>query len=621
MTIARWLHLIGLSTSSYLALGQCDRWQQRINCDLAVELDVRSHRFTGTEKLVYQNNSPDTLRQLFFHLYFNAFKPGSEMDVRSRTIVDPDSRVGDRIVGLDASEVGDLHCSGMMQDGRPMLSEELGTILRVILAKPLLPKKSTTISFDLKGQVPLQIRRSGRDSKEGIAYSMTQWFPKVAVYDHQGWHADPYVGREFYGDWGDYNVRLTLDSSFTVAASGELMNSAEIGHGYAPRTRSQKRTDGKLTWNFKALNVHDFAWAADPDYKHTTAQVPGGPLLHFIYQDDPKLEALWKDLPGYMVKSFQYMSSHFGAYPYPHFTFAQGGDGGMEYPNMTLITGDRQLGSLVGTSVHESIHNWYYGMLASDEGSYPWMDEGFTEYASSEVMVHLFPGSQKERVHADATSAYLQLASSDMHEPMSTHADHFRTNRGYGSTAYSKGEFFLDQLGYVIGDSLLHQGLLRYYSACRFKHPEPIDVQRVMEKQSGLQLDWYFDEWINTTRELDYAISSVFGRSDSTFITLSRNGEMLMPVDVSVTDITGSSRMYSVPLSLMLGSRQKELEKADFQTLRPWNWTSPEYTFAIPRSMSTIKAITVDPQMRMPDMKRENDQVILEPASEGFIRH
>ena len=620
MSSARWLLLSGLFASSCIANGQCDRWQQRITCDLAVDLDVLSHKFTGTERLVYQNNSPDTLKQLFFHLYFNAFKPGSEMDVRSRTIADPDGRVGDRIVALGATEVGDLHCSGMMQDGRPVLSEELGTILRVVLTKPLLPKKSTTISFDLKGQVPLQIRRSGRDSKEGIAYSMTQWFPKVAVYDHQGWHADPYVGREFYGEWGDYNVRLTLDSSFTVAASGELMNSAEIGHGYATRTKPQKRTDGKLTWSFKALNVHDFAWAADPDYKHVTAQVPGGPLLHFIYQNDPKLEALWKELPGYMVKNFQYMSSHFGAYPYPHFTFAQGGDGGMEYPNMTLITGDRQLGSLVGTSVHESIHNWYYGMLASDEGSYPWMDEGFTEYASSEVMVHLFPGSQKERVHADATSAYLQLASSELHEPMSTHADHFRTNRGYSGTAYSKGEFFLDQLGYVIGDSVLHQGLLRYYSVCRFKHPEPIDVQRVMEKQSGLQLDWYFDEWINTTRELDYAVSAVFGRNDSTFITLSRNGEMLMPVDVSVTDITGASRSYSIPLSLMLGSRREKSGIVGSQTLRPWMWTAPEYTFTIPRSMSTIQSITVDPQMRLPDMKRENDQLVLEPGSEGFMR-
>ena len=231
---------------SFASFAQCDRWQQKIQCDLFIDLNAKSHRFVGTEKLIYQNNSPDTLTQLYFHLYFNAFKPGSEMDVRSRTIADPDQRVGDRIAQLDSSQVGDLHCSQLMQDGKSISQEEFGTILRVRLAKPLLPKKSTTITFDFNGQVPLQIRRSGRDNQEGIAFSMTQWFPKVAVYDHQGWHADPYVAREFYGEWGDYDVRIAIDSSFTIAASGSLVNADEIGHGYATRKKSQKANAGKL---------------------------------------------------------------------------------------------------------------------------------------------------------------------------------------------------------------------------------------------------------------------------------------------------------------------------------------------------------------------------------------
>ncbi|HEX2617531.1 MAG TPA: M1 family metallopeptidase, partial [Flavobacteriales bacterium] len=350
------------SILSLTAFAQCDGWQQRIRCALDVDLDVRSHRFTGTEELVYQNNSPDTLRQVYFHLYFNAFKPGSEMDVRSRTIKDPDPRVMDRISKLKPEEVGDLQCTKVLQDGKPTRLEPLGTILRVSLAKPVLPGKRTTLLIDFNGQVPLQIRRSGRDNAEGVAFSMTQWYPKVAAYDRHGWHPDPYVGREFYGEWGDFDVHLTLDSSYTVAASGALKNATEVGHGYAARTK-QKRTDGKLTWHFEAPNVHDFAWAADPAYVHTTAQVPNGPLLHFFYKDDPDIQAVWEQLPAYMVKNFTYMATHFGAYPYPHFSFVQGGDGGMEYPNLTLITGKRKLGSLVGTSVHESIHNWYYGML------------------------------------------------------------------------------------------------------------------------------------------------------------------------------------------------------------------------------------------------------------------
>lgn len=614
------LLISGLAFLHLSSFAQCDRWQQRITCDMSVDLDVKSHRFTGEQVLVYQNNSPDTLRQLFFHLYFNAFKPGSEMDVRSRTIADPDQRVGARIAALKPEEQGDLRCMDMLQDGKPVQLEPLGTILRVRLAKPILPRKSSRISFKFTGQVPVQIRRSGRNSAEGIAYSMTQWYPKVAAYDHQGWHADPYVGREFYGEWGDFGVRITLDSSFTIAATGELTNAAEIGHGYAARTRTQKRTDGKLTWVFKAKNVHDFGWSADPDYKHVTAQVTGGPLLHFIYENKPELETLWKELPGYMVRNFQFMAEHFGAYPYPHFTFAQGGDGGMEYPNLTLITGGRKLGSLVGTSVHESVHNWYYGMLASDEGSYPWLDEGFTEYASSEVMRDLFPNSGTDRVHADAVNAYRALAESAEHEPMSTHADHFTTNRGYGSTAYSKGEFFVDQLGYVIGDSTLHQGLLRYYNTCRFKHPEPIDVQRIMEKQSGLQLDWYFDEWINSTRTLDFAVSAVMGRNDSTFITIERKGGMIMPVDVLVSDAQDRTTLHHIPLSLMLGARTEKPVGGEVRTQPPWAWTTPTYTFGIPGNIASLRSVTIDPDGRMPDARPEDNDVLLEPGTQGLIR-
>lgn len=603
----------------FLLHAQCDRWQQRITCDIAVDLDVRTHRFVGSEKLVYTNNGPDTLRTMFFHLYFNAFRPGSEMDVRSRTIADPDERVGDRIAALEPLQMGELRCADMLQDGKPVTLEHIGTILKVSLAKPILPGKTTTLNFSFNGQVPVQIRRSGRDNAEGIAYSMTQWYPKVAAYDHHGWHADPYVGREFYGEWGDHRVAITLDSTYTLAATGDLMNAAEIGHGYAPRTKAQKGMGGRLRWVFEAKNVHDFAWAADPDYKHVTAQVPDGPMLHFFYEDKEELETVWKELPAYMVKSFQFMRDRFGAYPYKQFTFAQGGDGGMEYPNLTLLTGKRRLGSLVGTSVHESVHNWYYGLLASDEGSYPWMDEGFTEYAGSEVMQHLF-GTEGDP-HLDSYKGYYALAAKgEAHEPMSTHADHYTTNFAYGATSYSKGEMFLHQLGTVIGDRTVHEGLLRYYDACRFKHPEPIDVQRVMEKQSGLQLDWYFDEWINTTRRTDYAITGVMGRNDSTFITLANKGLMLMPVDVQVNLRNGEGTLYHIPLSLTLGSKPAGSEPYPFTVLAPWLWTHPEYTFAVPLPLAHIASIRLDPTTRVADLDRENDELVLPEGATGILR-
>ena len=216
-------------------------------------------------------------------------------------------------------------------------------------------------------------------------------------------------------------------------------------------------------------------------------------------------------------------------------------------------------------------------------------------------------------------NGFEQMAEGANHEPMSVHADHFLTNNGYNSTAYSKGEFFLDQLGYVIGDSALHEGLLRYYAACRFKHPEPIDVQRSMEKQTGLQLDWYFDEWINTTRKIDYSVSGVMQRNDSTFITLERKGEMLMPVDVAVTDNKGGEQLFHIPLSLMLGAKPDAAH--EFTVLPAWQWTDPSYSFGLPVIMGAIDRITIDPLMRMADMDRTNDQLILAPGTQGVINH
>lgn len=617
----RTLLTLPAALAASLISAQCDGWQQRIRCDLDVELDVRTHRITGTERLHYWNNSPDTLREMFFHLYFNAFKPGSEMDVRSRTIDDPDPRVMDRIAKLSPEEMGDLSCTSVRQQGRSLKMEPLGTVLRVWLGQPLPPGRSTVLDLAFQGQVPLQIRRSGRNNAEGVAYSMTQWYPKVAAYDRRGWHADPYVGREFYGEWGDYDVRITLDSTFTVAATGVLANAREVGHGYARKTRQQKRNDGKLTWHFKAPKVHDFAWAADPAYVQTTAQVPNGPLLRFFRKDDPSTAEAWSQLPGYMVRAVEHMNQHFGQYPWPEYSFVQGGDGGMEYLLLTLITGQRRLGSLVGVSVHELVHSWYYGALASDELSYPWMDEGFTEYAGTEVMRTLFPQLAKDRAHADAVKAYLDLASSEFHEPMSVEADHFATNRGYSGTAYSKGEFFLDQLGAVIGDSTLHRGLRRYFKACAFKHPEPIDVQRAMEKESGLELGWYFNEWINTTRTLDYAVHAVECRGDTTMITLERKGSMLMPVDVAVKERDGSTSCFNIPLSLMLGARTEQPEGSLWSTLPPWPWTHPFYTFRIYTPGGLPVHVELDPYGRSGDADRDNDLQVASPDPREDMDH
>src|ERR1041385_2594237 len=216
-------------------------WQQRVEYTMNVSMNVSSHQFDGDQKLVYYNNSPDTLSKVFYHLYFNAFQPGSMMDVRSRNISDPDRRVLDRISKLKDNEIGYQHVASLKQDGKDLNYKVNGTVLEVTLAKPILPKGKSVFEMKFNGQVPTQIRRSGRDNREGISYSMTQWYPKMAEYDFQGWHAYQYVAREFHGVWGDFDVKITMDPKYMIAGTGKLKNPDKIGYGYE-KARSEEHT-------------------------------------------------------------------------------------------------------------------------------------------------------------------------------------------------------------------------------------------------------------------------------------------------------------------------------------------------------------------------------------------
>lgn len=598
-----WILLFFLPSSVF---AQNYRWQQKVDYSMDINMDVNTHRFTGTQKLIYTNNSPDTLHQVFYHLYFNAFQPGSMMDVRSRTITDPDARVRDRIFHLKENEIGYQQINSLKQDGKPVHYETAATILQVKLDHPILPGKSSTFEMDFQAQVPVQIRRSGRDNAEGIAYSMAQWYPKMCEYDYEGWHANPYIGREFHGVWGDFDVKITIDSAYVIGGTGYLQNPQEIGHGYEEAGKKLKRPAGsKLTWHFNAPNVHDFMWAADPDYEHITAQVPDGPTLHFFFEADT-LAQNWHQLPNYTVKAFQYMNEHFGKYPYEKYSVIQGGDGGMEYPMSTLITGHRSFKSLVGVTVHEFIHSWFQGVLATNESLYAWMDEGFTSYASSRVMESLFPSNRPTDPQAGTYASYFSLAKSGKEESLTTHSDHFSTNAAYGAGSYSKGAVFLHQLSYVIGQEAFDQGMKRYFNTWKFRHPNPTDLKLIMEKVSGLELDWYFQYWINTTDQIDYGFRSVIGQEGSTVISLSKKGKMPMPLDVMVTYKDGSRELYYIPLQIMWGEKQAEANISRI-AMEPWPWVYPIYDFTIPKTLETIEYIDIDPSGRMADIDRSDN--------------
>jgi hypothetical protein len=592
----------------YSASAQDYRWQQRAEYVMDIKLDVTTHKVNGTQKLTYYNNSKDTLSKVYYHLFFNAFQPGSMMDVRSRNIADPDPRVGDRISKLKDDEIGYQHILSLKHDGKDVSHAVNGTILEVVLSKPILPGSKTVFDMVFESQVPIQIRRSGRNSKEGIAYSMTQWYPKMAEHDFQGWHPYQYIAREFHGVWGDFDVKITLDPKYVVGGSGKLQNADKVGHGYEKPGSNVKRPEGNLTWHFIAKNVHDFAWAADPDYTHETVQVPNGPELHFLYQKGEKTTDNWTRLKDYGVKTFEFMNRTFGKYPYDTYSIIQGGDGGMEYPMCTLITGERTFGSLVGVMAHEVAHSWYQGVLGTNEALYAWFDEGFADFASNETMSYLF---SEPNVHAGSYNGYFSLVKSGLQEPASQHSDHFNTNRAYSIAAYGMGAIFLQQLKYIVGNENLYSGLRQYYNTWKFRHPEPIDFLRVMEKRSGMELKWYLNYWIHTTKRIDYGIRSVIDNGDETFVTLERVGDFPMPVDLYITYKDGTKEIYYVPLNEALGNKPVEDKTIVRNDLEAWPWVNPFYTVRINRKSTEIASIEIDPTWRMADIERKNNSIDL----------
>jgi len=583
-------------------------WQQHVSYKMEIDMDVNTNRFTGHQELIYTNNSPDTLHQVFYHLYYNAFQPGSMMDVRSRSIADPDPRVQDRIYDLKPDEIGYQKIKSLKQKSADVQFKMEGTILQVSLNEPILPGKSTTFIMDFEAQVPIQIRRTGRDNKEGVRYSMTQWYPKMCEYDVDGWTSNPYVGREFHGVWGDFDVTINIDKSYVLGGTGYLQNPQEVGCGYEDPAKPLKETEGdKKSWHFKAETVHDFAWAADPDFKHTTATLNNGTVLHFIYQTDTiSLEKNWKKLPEYAVRSFEYMNENFGEYPYKQYSIIQGGDGGMEYPMCTLITAEGSFSGLVSVTVHESIHSWFQGLLATNESKFEWMDEGFCTYAQYKTMDYLF---DKKALNPWARNyaGYIRLANSDKAEPLTTHADFYKYNYVYGTNAYSKGAVLVAQLGYVIGEEALVKGMKMYFNEWHFKHPRPINFKRIMEKVSGLELDWYFEQFVETINKIDYKIAEVEEKESVTKVKLERVEDMPMPIDLVVTLKNGKKVWYYIPLRIMRGAKINDVYAIDRKDQQDWPWVYPYYELTLPYALDQIEKIEIDPSTRMADVDRSNN--------------
>ena len=595
--IYRSLLLVLIAVGTTVAQNNTSYWQQKVDYKMDIDMDVNTFQYKGEQELTYTNNSPDTLNKVFYHLYFNAFQPGSEMDVRSRTIKDASSKISDRISKLAPSEIGYIRPTSLKQDGKSLNYEVAGTILEVTLNKSILPGQSTTFNMKWDAQVPVQIRRSGRNNAEGVDLSMTQWYPKLAEYDFEGWHADPYIAREFHGVWGDFDVKIKIDESYVVG-----------GTGYPQETKKPRK--GKKTWHFVAPNVHDFTWAADPNYIHDTYAGPNGVTLNFYYLNNPEIIENWKKLQPKTAELLKFFNENIGPYPYKQYSVIQGGDGGMEYAMCTLITGNRKFGSLLGVTSHELAHTWFQFLMATNEAKHEWMDEGFTSYISSRAM-NAIADTKSENPHGGSYRGYMYLAKSGEEQPQSTHADRYDTNRSYGISAYSKGAVFLAQLEYVIGEDNLNKTLKRYFNDWAFKHPTPNDFIRVAEKVSGLELDWYLTDWTMTTNTIDYAIAGVNSEGNNTKISLERIGLMPMPIDISVTYEDGSEESFYIPLQMMRGEKPNPNPTTKRTVLKDWPWAYPTYDFEISNGKK-IKSVVIDATKLMADIDPGNNSFVIE---------
>ncbi|MBN09452.1 MAG: peptidase M1 [Flavobacteriaceae bacterium] len=580
-------------------------WQQFADYKMSVDINVSNYRYTGIQSIDYKNNSPDVIKVVFCHLFYNAFKPGSEMATRIKNGKDINVRFlfKRNIDSLAKNEQGFLFVKNLTQDGVRLSPVHSETILEVPLNSPLLPGETTTLSLEFEGQVPMLIRRSGRDSKEGVALSLGQWYPKIAEYDYDGWNADPYLGREFHGVWGNYDVTINIDKNYVVAASGYLQNPENFGHGYGGSHSNHK---GKtLSWRFLAPMVHDFAWAADPNYIHDIFPGPNGVKLHFFYKNNPDILENWKQLQPKTAEFMRFFNNTIGPYPYKEYNVVQGGDGGMEYAMLTLITGERDFRSLAGVTSHELAHSWFQHVLATNEMKHEWMDEGFTSYISTLAEDVILEENSLFPLEA-SYNGYFKLASSGAEQPQSTNANRYDYNLGYEATAYSKGAVFLAQLGYVIGQENLATTLKQYYSRFKFTHPTPNDFRRVAEDVSGIQLKWYLTDWTQTTNTIDYAIASIENQNQNSILTLKRLGSMPMPLDVLVNFKDGTQEVHYIPISLMRGEKENPY-KMPWIVQKDWSWASTTYLLTIGRPVNEILSIIVDPTFYMADINRGNN--------------
>lgn len=545
-------------------------WQQDVHYTMNVRLDEVHDLARGTVELTYWNNSPDTLREAFFHLYANAAKPGSYMDQlggnnRARgSAFKQDTTRGTEVLGMTA-------------DGTEVKREVDNTIMRVSLPKPLLPGTSTVFRYEFITHWGGMGRMKLFSAWGYKHFDGTQWYPRLSVYDRKfGWDTQQHLGHEFYGDFGTFDVTLDMPNDMVVEATGWLQNPGEVmppdlrkkldianfkdkPWNSSPSVITLYQPGVRKVWKYHAENVHDFAFTADPTYRIGEAEWNG--IKCIALAQEPHASR-WQNAAEYAAKCIKEHSEYVGMYGYPKMVVADARDG-MEYPMLTLDS-DEEPGYR-SLFMHEIGHNWFFGMVGNNETYRAMLDEGFTQFIETvgmgrvgeDTLVETQSRNAYVRLHTDPVLAcdrltynsYMHAAVRNELPPINTHSDEFsKLPTGY-RMVYYKTSTMLFNLRYVLGDSLFDAALRHYFAQWKFKHPYIEDFRQSFISFTHVDLNWFFDQWIDTGKRLDYAVKGVKHRNADAGqrIHFRRKGDMQMPIDFTVTANDGKSYPFHIP--------------------------------------------------------------------------
>lgn len=538
-------------------------WQQQVDYNISVTLNDTLHELDGFVMLEYKNNSPQALEYIMFHLWPNAYKDHTTPFAKQQ---------------LENGET-DFYYSKPYQKGyMDKLSFKVNAeackwefepkteeICKVYLNKPLQSGETVRISTPFHVKLPYTFSRMGH---VGQSYQITQWYPKPAVYDKTGWHAMPYLDQgEFYSEYGSFEVNITLPQNYVVGATGDLQNKEELQWLDSIAAATEKQDDfistalfpasakQTKTLTYKQTNIHDFGWFADKRYHVLKGEVelPYSKRKVTTWAMFTNQQAqYWKKASQYIHDAVYYYSLWIGEYPYAQVTAVAGAlsaGGGMEYPNVTVIGDVGSSFSLDVIIAHEVGHNWFYGVLGSNERDHTWMDEGVNSYYENRYtrtkyprqrMASMIPpglakafnvGHYKHKYLMDV--GYQVMARENRDEPLEQPAQDF-IDFNYGVCVYGKSMLIFDYLEAYLGTELFDKVMKKYYLQWQYKHPQPEDIRAVFESETGKKLDWFFDDLIKTTKKIDYKIArKKKGMQPNTFV-LKNTGDVKSPVAVSV---------------------------------------------------------------------------------------